>query len=74
MSLETLTAEMRRTGIRRLAVLSGEAEWCRQQAQQWRIALSGEWITLSEASDLADALPPSALRNLLGQEFRHAIF
>ena len=65
---------MRRTGIRRLAVLSGEAAWCRQQAQQWRAALAGEWITLSEADDLPEAQPPGVLRNLLGQEFRHAIF
>ncbi|ORM82358.1 hypothetical protein HA44_07510 [Mixta gaviniae] len=54
--------------------ISGEAAWCCQQAQQWRAALAGEWITLSEADDLPEAQPPGVLRNLLGQEFRHAIF
>jgi tRNA(Met) cytidine acetyltransferase len=72
--LENLTAGMRRTGIRRLAVISGEAHWCCEQAQHWRAILPGDWITLGERDDLPDALPPSALRNLLGQEFQHAIF
>ncbi|MFD1801832.1 tRNA(Met) cytidine acetyltransferase TmcA [Mixta tenebrionis] len=72
--LENLSAEMRRSGIRRLAVISGEARWCCEQAQRWRATLPGDWITLGERDDLPAAQPPAALRNLLGQEFLHAIF
>lgn len=72
--LSSVTAEMQRTGIRRLAVISGEPEWCWQQVVQWRAALTGDWLLLSDNEDLPDAVAPSALRNLLGQEFRHAIF
>jgi tRNA(Met) cytidine acetyltransferase len=72
--LASVTAEMQRTGIRRLAVIAGDPEWCQQQAQRWQTALSGDWLTLSEHSDLGESVAPSALRNLLGQEFRHAIF
>ncbi|UQY43161.1 GNAT family N-acetyltransferase [Erwinia sp. PK3-005] len=72
--LSSVTAEMQRTGIRRLAVLAGEPDWCYQQAQQWRAALTGDWLCLSEDPQLPNSVAPSALRNLLGQEFRHAIF
>ncbi|WP_352412357.1 GNAT family N-acetyltransferase [Mixta sp. BE291] len=72
--LLSVTAEMQRAGIRRLAVLAGEPDWCCQQAQQWQATLTGDWLLLSEAPDLPDSVAPSALRNLLGQEFRHAVF
>lgn len=72
--LSSITAEMQRSGIRRLAVIAGDADWCWQQAQQWRATLAGDWPLVSERDDLPNVTAPSALRNLLGQEFRHAIF
>ena len=72
--LLSVTAEMQRTGIRRLAVIAGESAWCAQQARQWQATLTGEWLSLSEQPDLPPSLPPTSLRNLLGQEFQHALF
>ncbi|MGD8161911.1 tRNA(Met) cytidine acetyltransferase TmcA [Pantoea sp. FN0307] len=72
--LLSVTAEMQRTGIRRLAVLAGDPDWCDEQAQQWQQALAGDWLFLSDDPQLPNSVAPSALRNLLGQEFRHAIF
>ncbi|MEQ4530200.1 MAG: GNAT family N-acetyltransferase [Mixta sp.] len=72
--LVSITAEMQRTGIRRLAVIAGEPAWCRQQAQQWQAMLAGDWLSVSEHNDLGESVAPSALRTLLGQEFHHAIF
>ncbi|GLR10511.1 tRNA cytosine(34) acetyltransferase TmcA [Mixta theicola] len=70
----SVTAEMQRAGIRRLAAIAGEPDWCYQQAQRWQQALAGDWLFLSEDPQLPNSVSPSALRNLLGQEFRHAIF
>ncbi|WP_343552470.1 GNAT family N-acetyltransferase [Pantoea sp.] len=65
---------MQRAGIRRLCVISGAADWATQQAASWQAELSGDWLTLSESDDFPQAVAPSALRNLLGREFQHAIF
>ncbi len=34
---------MRRQGIRCLLVLSGEPDWCREQAQRLAATLPGDW-------------------------------
>ncbi|WP_242450570.1 hypothetical protein [Serratia marcescens] len=39
---------MRRQGIRRLLVLSGEPEWCREQAQRLAATLPGDWPWVGE--------------------------
>ena len=66
---------MQRAGIRRLCVISGDAQWCLHAAAQWQNALAGDWITVSEQPlSSAPHCAPAALRNLLGQEFLHAIF
>lgn len=66
---------MLRMGIRRLCVISGEPEWCLSAAQQWQSAREGDWITVSDRPLFSSAhCAPAALRNLLGQEFRHAVF
>ncbi|WP_058959101.1 tRNA(Met) cytidine acetyltransferase TmcA [Type-E symbiont of Plautia stali] len=74
MSLVDITAAMQRAGIRRLCVVSGEAGWALQQAVEWRAALSGDWLTLSDSDDFPQRVAPAALRTLLGREFQHAIF
>lgn len=74
MSLSTMTAAMQRAGIRRLCVISGEADWVCQQAANWRSELQGDWLTLSYSNDFPHVVAPTALRTLLGREFQHAIF
>ncbi|MBS0973681.1 hypothetical protein JK228_10260, partial [Serratia rubidaea] len=41
--LPTMQQRMQRQGIRRLLVLSGDAAWCRQQAQRLMAAMPGDW-------------------------------
>lgn len=67
---------MQRAGVRRLCVISGAPAWCLTQADAWRARLAGDWMTVSDDASLTGELrcAPAALRNLLGQEFRHAIF
>ncbi len=45
--LPRYTAEMRARGIRRLAVISGEALWCQRQAAAWQQALEGQQGVIS---------------------------
>lgn len=74
MRLPAITDAMQRAGIRRLCVIAGEAEWAMQQMADWRAALSGDWLTLSDSQDVPQRVAPAALRTLLGREFLHAIF
>ncbi|PIJ51609.1 tRNA cytosine(34) acetyltransferase TmcA [Erwinia sp. OLTSP20] len=61
-------------GIRRLAVLSGDAQWCLQQAACWQQTLPGDWLWVGGASPVALSCAPDAIRTLLGREFHHAVF
>jgi tRNA(Met) cytidine acetyltransferase len=66
---------MRRAGIRRLLVLSGDDEWSEALAGDLRLQLPGDWLWVGEergAGTLSST--PSAIRSLLGREFLHAIF
>lgn len=72
--LYTLTAQMKREGIRRLLVLSGEEGWCFDHALKLRDALLGDWLWISPQPDAENHCSPSALQTLLGREFRHAVF
>ena len=74
MSCAVITAAMQQAGIRRLAVIAGDAHWVHEQAGLWQQALPGDWITLSSARDLTPHVAPAALRTLLGREFTHALF
>lgn len=66
---------MRRQGIRRLLVLSGEPEWCREQAQRLAATLPGDWPWVGENPPPSQAaLASGAVRQLLGQERLHAVF
>ncbi|WP_336476938.1 tRNA cytosine(34) acetyltransferase TmcA [Escherichia coli] len=73
-ALHTLTAQMKREGIRRLLVLSGEEGWCFDHALKLRDALPGDWLWISPQPDAENHCFPSALQTLLGREFRHAVF
>lgn len=73
-ALHTLTAQMKREGIRRLLVLSGEERWCFDHALKLRDALPGGWLWISPQPDAENHCSPSALQTLLGREFRHAVF
>lgn len=73
-ALHTLTAQMKREGIRRLLVLSWEERWCFDHALKLRDALPGDWLWISPQPDAENHCSPSALQTLLGREFRHAVF
>ncbi len=73
-ALHTLTAQMKREGIRRLLVLSGEEGWCFDHVLKLRDALPGDWLWISPQPDAENHCFPSALQTLLGREFRHAVF
>ncbi|HFG2671770.1 TPA: tRNA cytosine(34) acetyltransferase TmcA [Escherichia coli] len=73
-ALHTLTAQMKREGIRRLLVLSGEEGWSFDHALKLRDALPGDWLWISPQPDAENHCSPSALQTLLGREFRHAVF
>lgn len=67
--------QQQRYGVRRLLVLSGEANWCEEQALALSGQLSRDWLWVSEsAPDSVTALPASRVRTLLGREFLHAVF
>lgn len=75
--LSSCLEQMSNDGIRRLVILSGEAGWCYEQALALTERYIGDWPWVSD-------LPlthypylqrkPSAVGNLLGSEFKHAVF
>ncbi|QLN20010.1 tRNA cytosine(34) acetyltransferase TmcA [Escherichia coli] len=73
-ALHTLTAQMKREGIRRLLVLSGEGSWCGENALKLRDVLPGDWLWVSPQPASENHCTPSALQTLLGREFQHAVF
>lgn len=73
-ALNALTAQMTREGIRRLLVLSGEDAWCREQVQNLRVALPGDWLWVGAHAPVDPCCSPQSLQTLLGREFRHAVF
>lgn len=73
-ALAAAAAHMHEQGIRRLLVLSGEAEWTYQQAQQLRQRLAGDGLWVGPSSESGLCCAPAALKTLLGREFHHAFF
>lgn len=69
-----LAASMKEQGIRRLLVLSGEAEWAEQQALWLRMNLGGDGLFVSPQTQPEPWCAPQAVRTLLGREFEHAFF
>ncbi|MDK2378010.1 tRNA(Met) cytidine acetyltransferase TmcA [Serratia fonticola] len=73
--LQKMQQRMQQQGIRRLLVISGEPQWCRDQAQQLAAQLPGDWPWVgNDAPAGIDALANSAVKTLLGQERLHAVF
>ncbi|CAI1066411.1 tRNA(Met) cytidine acetyltransferase TmcA [Serratia entomophila] len=73
--LQTMQHPMQQQGIRRLLVLSGEPEWCRQQAQRLAATLPGDWPWVGDNPPTGvAAMASGAVRQLLGQERLHAVF
>lgn len=72
--LLALTAQMAQEGIRRLLVLSGDADACGQKALQLRALLGGDGLWVGPEAVEGRYVPPQALATLLGREFRHAFF
>ena len=73
--LQAMQQLMHQQGIRRLLVLSGEPQWCRQQAQRLATTLPGDWPWVGENPPPAmPSLASGAVRTLLGQERLHAVF
>jgi len=72
--LLALTAQMRQEGIRRLLVLSGDADACVHHALRLRALLGGDGLWVGPAPVEGNYVAPQALATLLGREFRHAFF
>ncbi|MCS2170719.1 GNAT family N-acetyltransferase [Scandinavium sp. TWS1a] len=68
------SANMKAQGIRRLLVLSGEADWSYQQALRLREQLGGDGMFISPQVQPEPYCAPSAMKTLLGREFEHAFF
>ncbi|MEQ9861450.1 GNAT family N-acetyltransferase [Pectobacterium cacticida] len=67
--------QQHRYGIRRLLALSGEADWCEQQALALSRQSTGDWLWVSESPPASVvSLPASRVRTLLGRELLHAVF
>lgn len=66
--------QLKRQGQRQILVVSGEAGWCQQQAEQWMAWLPGDWMWLGDAPCSPLNCAPAAARTLLGREFLHAVF
>lgn len=67
-------ANMKAQGIRRLFVLSGEADWSYRQALRLRERLGSDGLFISPEVQPEPYCAPSALKTLLGREFEHAFF
>nr|WP_314520804.1 GNAT family N-acetyltransferase [uncultured Lelliottia sp.] len=71
---EQLAAQLQQEGHRRLLVLSGSDTWSQTHALMLRDALSGDWLWVGNDAPVEPHCAPQALKNLLGREYRHAIF
>ncbi|GAA0476170.1 tRNA(Met) cytidine acetyltransferase TmcA [Tatumella punctata] len=72
---QTSSEQMRRTGIRRICIISGDKDWVTGAARSVRNTLTGDWLTVS--ADLPPdprVVRPSAVKSLLGREYLHGIF
>lgn len=73
--LQLMQQRMQQQGIRRLLVISGDPQWCREQAQHLAAQLPGDWLWVSDhAPPGAAALTATAAKTVLGQERLHAVF
>ena len=68
------TARLQLRGWRRLGVISGDAQWSAQRAAEVMQQLPGDWLWVGAQPLHALSCAPSAIRTILGREFRHAVF
>lgn len=69
--LQAMQQRMQQQSIRRLLVISGESEWCQQQAQWLAATLPGDWPWIgARPPPSLSALASGAVRQLLWQERR----
>lgn len=74
MNLSGLPEQLAREGHRRLLVLSGDESWTQQQALLLKAHYPGDWLWVGPDAPQLPSCAPQALHQLLGREFRHAIF
>ncbi len=73
--MEYFVDEMRRTGIRRICVLSGSNPFLLAQFQSWQAACSGDWLQVNGApSAIFSGITGGRVKQLLGQEVLHAAY
>jgi tRNA(Met) cytidine acetyltransferase len=73
--LAETAASMRRSGIRRLLVLSGDPLWSASLVRELRLLLPGDWLWVGRAEDGAGiTATPATIKSLLGREFQHGVF
>ncbi len=63
---------MQQQGLRRLLVLSGDHNWCYQQANELQQRFTGDWLWISYRKE--NAVLPEKAAGLLGQEYLHGVF
>lgn len=68
------TTALQRQGMRQLLIVSGDPQWCLEQATRWTTLLPGDWLWLGDTPQGAMHCNYKAVRTLLGQEFLHAVF
>ncbi|NHB91335.1 tRNA(Met) cytidine acetyltransferase TmcA [Photorhabdus cinerea] len=70
--LSTIQVGMQQQGLRRLLVLSGDHNWCYQQANELQQRFTGDWLWISYRKE--NAVLPEKAAGLLGQEYLHGVF
>ncbi|STC89922.1 tRNA(Met) cytidine acetyltransferase TmcA [Edwardsiella hoshinae] len=73
MSLSASLPAMRRAGVRRLLVISGDADWCRRRAALAIAPLADVTWCGSPAPTGCQALPLTQIRTVLGRELGHCV-
>lgn len=72
--LEDVTAQLARSGHRRLLVLSGDDDWSQTHSLALRDPLQGDWLWVGNETSVEPSCAPQNLKSLLGREYLHAIF
>ncbi|WP_407436133.1 tRNA(Met) cytidine acetyltransferase TmcA [Lelliottia sp.] len=73
-ALEDVTAQLARSGHRRLLVLSGDDDWSHTHSLALRAQLQGDWLWVGHGTSVEPCCAPQHLKSLLGREYLHAIF
>lgn len=73
MPLSASLPAMSRAGVRRLLVISGEADWCRRRAALALAPLADATWCGSPAPAGCQALPLTQIRTVLGRELGHCV-